>query len=170
MAKFLGRNALYEMTRDLTLAAQGKHKADTVIKGGLVVNVFTREIMPADIAIYKGRIVLVGKADHTIGPGTQVIDATGFYLTPGLLDGHMHVESSMVTVTNLPVQCFLRDHRYFMDPMKLQMYWGLGVRLMIDEGKGLPLKVFSTMPSCVPSAPDLRTQELKSLPRTSPAP
>ncbi|MEG3066487.1 hypothetical protein [Acetomicrobium sp.] len=54
MAKFLGRNALYEITRDLTLAAQGKHKADTVIKGGLAVNVFTREIMPADIAIYKG--------------------------------------------------------------------------------------------------------------------
>ncbi|NLI43497.1 MAG: adenine deaminase, partial [Synergistaceae bacterium] len=155
MAKFLGRNALYEMTRDLTLAAQGKHKADTVIKGGLVVNVFTREIMPADIAIYKGRIVLVGKADHTIGPGTQVIDATGFYLTPGLLDGHMHVESSMVTVTQFSRAVLpFGTTAIFMDPHEIANVLGVkGVRLMIDEGKGLPLKVFSTMPSCVPSAP-----------------
>ena len=102
MSKFLGRHALHEMTRDLTLAAQGKIKADTVIKGGLVVNVFTKEILPADVTIYKGRIVLVGNADHTIGPNTNIIDASGFYLTPGLLDGHMHVESSMVTVTPAP--------------------------------------------------------------------
>ena len=72
MPRFLGRNALYEVTRDLTLAAQGYIKADTVIKGGLVVNVFTKEILPADVAIYKGRIVLVGKVDHTIGPNTKI--------------------------------------------------------------------------------------------------
>ncbi len=155
MAKFLGRNALYEMTRDLTLAAQGKRKADTVIKGGLVVNVFTREIMPADIAIYKGRIVLVGKVDHTVGPETQVIDAAGFYLTPGLLDGHMHVESSMVTVTQFARAVLpFGTTAIFMDPHEIANVLGVkGVRLMIDEGKGLPLKVFSTMPSCVPSAP-----------------
>jgi len=155
MPRFLGRNALYEVTRDLTLAAQGKIKADTVIKGGLVVNVFTKEILPADVAIYKGRIVLVGNADHTIGPNTNIIDASGFYLTPGLLDGHMHVESSMVTVTQFARAALpCGTTTIFMDPHEIANVLGLrGVKLMVDEGKNLPLKVFATMPSCVPSAP-----------------
>jgi adenine deaminase len=155
MSKFLGRHALHEMTRDLTLAAQGKLKADSVIKGGLVVNVFTKEIFTADVSIYKGRIVLVGKADHTIGPNTNIIDASGFYLTPGLLDGHMHVESSMVTVTQFARAALpCGTTTIFMDPHEIANVLGLrGVKLMVDEGKNLPLKVFATMPSCVPSAP-----------------
>ncbi|NLG85950.1 MAG: adenine deaminase, partial [Firmicutes bacterium] len=85
------RRPLSELTTKLAAAAQGKIKADTVIKGGKVVNVFTAEITTADVAIYSGRIVLVGQADHTIGPDTRIIDASGFYLVPGLLDGHIHV-------------------------------------------------------------------------------
>jgi adenine deaminase len=74
-------------------------KADTVIRGGRIVNVNTAEIEEnKDIAIKHGRIVLVGKADHTIGDETLIIDAAGYTLVPGFLDGHLHVESSMMTV------------------------------------------------------------------------
>ena len=81
--------------------AMGRSKADTVIRNGRWVNVHSGEIIPGtDIAIAAGRFAYVGPdAAHTIGPGTQVIDAEGRYMLPGLCDGHMHVESGMVTVT-----------------------------------------------------------------------
>jgi len=93
------RRPLTEVTQELTAAATGKTPADTVIKGGKVINVFTGEILNWDIAIKGDRIATVGDVSHTIGPSTNVIDATGYYLSPGFLDGHVHVESSMVTVT-----------------------------------------------------------------------
>ncbi len=93
------RPPLAELTAELAAAAQGRIKADTVLTGGKVVNVFTAEIITADVAIRSGRIVLVGPAQHTIGPETAVMDASGYYLVPGLVDGHIHVESSMVSVT-----------------------------------------------------------------------
>lgn len=155
MAKFLGRHSLSELTRELTFAALGRVSAEAVIRGGLVVNVFTKEVIPADVAIYKGRIALVGEASHTIGPETEIIDGSSFYLAPGLLDGHMHVESSMVTVTQFARAVLpWGTTTIFMDPHEIANVFGLkGVKLMIDEGRSLPLKAFSTMPSCVPSAP-----------------
>ncbi len=149
------RRPLAELTAKLAAAAQGNIKADTVIKGGKVVNVFTGEIIRADIAIYAGRIVLVGKADHTIGPDSDLIDANGYYLTPGLLDGHIHVESSMVTVTQFARAVVPSGTTtIFMDPHEIANVFGLrGIKLMVEEGKKLPLKVFTTMPSCVPAAP-----------------
>ncbi|NLG87506.1 MAG: adenine deaminase [Firmicutes bacterium] len=149
------RRPLSELTAELAAAAQGKFKADTVIKGGKVVNVFTAEIITADVAIYSGRIVLVGQADHTIGPDTRIIDASGFYLVPGLLDGHIHVESSMVSVTQFARAVVPRGTTtIFMDPHEIANVLGMrGIKLMVEEGRNLPLKVFSTMPSCVPAAP-----------------
>ena len=78
------RRPLAELTAELAAAAQGRIKADTVLTGGKVVNVFTAEIITADVAIRSGRIVLVGPAQHTIGPETAVMDASGYYLVPGL--------------------------------------------------------------------------------------
>jgi adenine deaminase len=146
---------LAELTVELAAAAQGNIKADTVLRGGKVVNVFTAEIIKADVAIYGGRIVLVGKADHTIGPDTDIIDASAYYLTPGLLDGHIHVESSMVTVTQFARAVVPSGTTtIFMDPHEIANVFGMrGIKLMVEEGERLPLKVFATMPSCVPAAP-----------------
>lgn len=149
------RRPLANLTAELAAAAQGKIKADTVVRGGRVVNVFTAEIIAADVSIYAGRIVLVGQADHTIGPDTKIIEADGYYLAPGLLDGHIHVESSMVTVTQFARAVVPSGTTaIFMDPHEIANVFGLrGIKLMIEEGKNLPLKVFTTMPSCVPAAP-----------------
>ncbi|MGB9803094.1 adenine deaminase [Desulfofundulus sp.] len=150
------RRPLWEVTTDLALAAQGKISADVVIKNGRLVNVHTAEIQAGvDVAIKHGRVVLVGRADHTIGRETLVIDAGGCYLVPGFLDGHIHVESSMVTVTEFAravIPCGTTT--IFMDPHEIANVLGLeGIRLMMEEGERLPLKVFTTMPSCVPAAP-----------------
>ena len=88
-----------DVTQELVLVASGAKKADLVIKNANLINVNTAEIIPhMDVAITKGRIALVGDAAHTIGPKTKCIDATGLYLAPGFIDGHIHVESSMLTV------------------------------------------------------------------------
>ena len=93
------KKPLYEATRTLARVAMGVQKAETVIKNARLVNVCTAEIQEGiDVAIAEGRIALVGDAAHCIGPETKVIDASGQYIAPGFMDGHIHVESSMISV------------------------------------------------------------------------
>lgn len=139
--------------------AMGRRKADMVVRNGRWVNVYSGEIIPGtDVAITSGRFAYVGPdATHTVGPGTTVIDAAGRYLVPGLCDGHMHVESGMVTVTEFARAVIPHGTTtMFADPHEIANVLGLpGVRLMHDEAMGLPVNVFIQMPSCVPSAPGL---------------
>ena len=149
-------NHLWDVSKDLINVAQGNKPADLVIKGAKLVNVHTAEIIPdTDVAVVSGRIALVGDATHTIGPETVIIDASGLYLTPGFMDGHLHVESSMVTVTGFARAVLPHGTTsIFMDPHEIANVLGLeGVHLMHDEGKSVPLRVFTTIPSCVPAAP-----------------
>ena len=87
----------------------------------------------------------------------SVIEAAGRYLVPGLCDGHMHVESGMVTVTEFARAVMPHGTTsMFIDPHEIANVLGLpGVRLMHDEAVSLPINVFVQMPSCVPSAPGL---------------
>ncbi len=145
-----------QITAELSQTAMGILKADTVIRGGRIVNVNTGEIEDnKDIAIKHGRIVLVGKVEHCIGEVTQIIDATGYTLVPGFLDGHLHVESSMMTVGEFTRAILPRGTTtIFMDPHEIANVLGMkGVKLMTDEGRKMPMKVYATMPSCVPAAP-----------------
>ena len=79
----------------------GRNPADLVIRDGRWVCVQSGEIIPhTDIAVRRAHCLLWGRTPrHTIGPNTRIMDAAGRYLVPGLLDGHMHVESGMLTVT-----------------------------------------------------------------------
>jgi adenine deaminase len=149
------------LSQTLVNVAMGRTPADMVIKNGQWVCVQTGEILPnTDLAIVEGRIAYVGEnADHAIGPQTEVLDAAGRYLVPGLLDAHMHVESGMVTVTE-----FVRavapfgTTGMFVDPHEIANIFGLrGVKLMVDEALNQPIHVFVQVPSCVPSAPGLET-------------
>lgn len=139
----------------------GRLPADTVILNGQWVCVQSGEIIPAtDIAIKDGHVAYVGEsARHTIGKKTKVIDAKGRYLVPGLLDGHMHVESGMVTVTEFVRAVAVRGTTgIFIDPHEIANVFGLkGVKLMVDEAQNQPIHVWVQMPSCVPSAPGLET-------------
>ncbi|MGB0968452.1 MAG: adenine deaminase, partial [Halocynthiibacter sp.] len=88
-----------ESAARLVAVAAGRDAADTVIKGGKWVNVHTREVLDNhDIAIANGRFAFCGPdASHCIGPDTEVIEANGAYMIPGLCDAHMHIESGMLT-------------------------------------------------------------------------
>lgn len=127
-----------------------------MISGGRLVNVFTREVLDGlEIAVKDGRIALVGDASHTRGPETELIDADGAYLVPGLVDTHLHVESAMVTVSRFAEAVLPRGTTTaVIDNHEIANVFGLdGIRWMLDEGRDLPLKVFLAVPSCVPALP-----------------
>ncbi len=147
--------------RALIDVAMGRAPADIVLRNGRWVSVQTGEILPGtDIAIKGQRIAYIGPdASHTIGEDTQVVDVDGLYMTPGLLDAHMHIESGMVTVTE-----FVRavvpwgTTGMFVDPHEIANVFGLeGIRLMVEEARQQPIHVWVQVPSCVPSAPGLET-------------
>jgi adenine deaminase len=149
------------LTRTLVDVAMGRKPADRVIKNGRWISVQSGEIIDhSDIAIVEERIAYVGPdAGHTIGDNTHVIEAEGRYMSPGLLDGHMHVESGMLTVTEFTRAVIPHGTTgMFIDPHEIANVFGLkGVRLMVDEATLQPIHVWVQMPSCVPSAPGLET-------------
>lgn len=145
----------------LVEVAARRATADMVIRNCAWVNVHSREVIPgSDIAIKSGRFASCGPdAGPMIGPDTRVIEAGGRFLIPGLCDGHMHVESGMLTVSQ-----FVRavaphgTTTMFVDPHEVANVLGLpGVRLMHDEALVQPVNVYVQMPSCAPSAPGLET-------------
>ena len=150
-----------KLIHSLVDVAMGRRPADLVIRNGQWVCVQSGEILPhTDVAIVGGHIAFVGPdAKHAIGEGTQVIEAHGRYLVPGLLDAHMHVESGMVTVTEF-VRAVVPHGTtgMFVDPHEMANIFGLkGVRLMVDEAAKQPIHVWVQMPSCVPSSPGFET-------------
>ncbi len=150
-----------KLAASLVDVAMGRKPADLVIRKGQWVSVQTGEIIPdTDIAIVNGRVAYVGEdASHAMGKKTKVVEAWGRYLVPGLLDGHMHVESGMVTVTEFVRAVAPRGTTgMFIDPHEIANVFGLkGVKLMADEAAKQPIHVWVQAPSCVPSAPGLET-------------
>ena len=150
-----------ELRRHLIDVAMGRTPADLLIRDGRWVCVQSGEIIEhTDIAVAVGHIAYVGAdASHTLGKSTKVIDAGGRFLVPGLLDGHMHVESGMVTVTEF-VRAVLPHGTtgMFIDPHEMANVFGLtGVRLMHDEALLQPVHIWVEVPSCVPSSPGMET-------------
>lgn len=150
-----------DVAPELINVAAGRAPADTVIRQGKWVNVHTREVLDNhDIAIKSGRIAYVGPdASYCTGPDTQVIEAKGRYMMPGLCDGHMHVESGMLTPAEFARAVIPHGTTtMFTDPHEIANVMGLeGVRLMHDEALLQPVNIFTQMPSCAPSAPGLET-------------
>ena len=147
---------LWEVSRTLCDVAMGRRPADIVIKGAKLVNVCTHEVQEnTDVAIAAGRIALVGDASHCVGEGTKVINANGQYLAPGFLDGHIHVESSMLGVGEYAKAVIPHGTvGIYMDPHEICNVLGLeGVKCMMDDAARTPLKAMLTTPSCVPAVP-----------------
>ncbi len=145
----------------LIAVAAGRAPADLVIRQGVWVNVHTREYLPGhDIAIAAGRIAYVGpEAGPRIGEATRVIEAAGRFMVPGLCDGHMHIESGMLTPAEFARAVIPHGTTtMFVDPHEIANVLGLrGVRMMHDEALMQPVSIFTQMPSCAPSAPGLET-------------
>ncbi len=149
-----------ESAADLIAVAAGRAAADLVITGGQVVNVHTREVLDWQVAVKASRFAYVGPdASHCIGEGTAVIDAEGQYLIPGLCDGHMHIESGMLTPAEFARAVIPHGTTtMFVDPHEVANVLGLeGVRLMHDEALLQSVNIYTQMPSCAPSAPGLET-------------
>ena len=150
-----------DVAHHLIEVAAGRTPAQTVIRGGIWVNVHTRETLPNhDIAITHGRIAcVVPNASYCIGDDTEVIEAEGRYMIPGLCDGHMHIESGMLTPAEFARAVIPHGTTsMFTDPHEIANVLGLkGVRLMHDEALLQPINIFTQMPSCAPSAPGMET-------------
>lgn len=125
-------------------------KATCVIKNANVVNVFTNEIIPADVALYEDVIIGIGEYSCE-----NEIDAEGGYLAPGFIDAHVHIESSMVIPSSF--MKVIMPHgttTIIADPHEIANVAGVaGVRAMYKMTDALPLRVLFMMPSCVPATP-----------------
>jgi adenine deaminase len=123
--------------------------------------VHTREILPGhDIAIAEGRFAAIAPdLSDSIGEDTEVIEARGRFMIPGLCDGHMHIESGMLTPAEFAAAVIPHGTTtMFADPHEIANVLGLdGVRMMHDEAMMQPVNIFTQMPSCAPSAPGLET-------------
>ena len=143
-----------ECAATLIDVSMGRRPADLVIRGGRWVNVYSGEIIEkSDFAIAAGRVARAGgDCSYAIGEATRVIEADARFVLPGLCDGHMHVESGMVTVTEFCRAVIPHGTTsMFIDPHEIANVLGLaGVRLMHDEAMALPINVHVEMPSCVP--------------------
>jgi adenine deaminase len=139
-----------------------------VVRDASLVNVNSGEILEGQgIAVKEGRIALVGNIEHTIGPDTEIVDARGKWAAPGFIDGHIHVESAMVTGTEFARAVMPHGTTtVFIDPHEITNVLGLdGVRFFINEARDLPLKMLITFPSCVPAAPGFETNGFSIGPR-----
>ena len=149
---------LWECNDELVRVAQGERPADLVIRHASLVSVTTHEILPdTDIAVACGRVAYLGLGEHTaehcIGQDTVVVDASGLYAAPGLMDSHIHVESAMIGVSEYARAVVPHGTTsIFCDPHEVGNVRGLpGVRAMFEDARRVPLKAMMTPPSCVPA-------------------
>lgn len=136
-----------------------KDFADIVLQNGQVINVITREIYSASIAIKGKYILMVGDCSKLIGPDTLVVDVRGKYLSPGFIDSHMHFESSMLTITEFSRLSIPSGTTTLVaDPHEIGNALGpIGMKAMADEIDRLPNKVYLVVPAMTPDCPYLET-------------
>ena len=136
-----------------------KHHADIVLYGGSVVNVLTREVYKADVAIKGKYILLVGDCEKLIGDDTIVVDVEGKYLSPGFIDSHMHFESSMLTITEFSrLSIPSGTTTLIADPHEIGNALGpVGMKAMADEASLVPNHVRLVVPALTPDCPSLET-------------
>ncbi|MGD2178380.1 MAG: adenine deaminase [Anaerolineae bacterium] len=137
-----------ELNRFLPIA-RGDEPADLLLRNGRVINVLTGEIIEADVAIAGDSIVGVGLPYEA----EEEIDLGGRYVCPGLIDAHVHIESSMVTPPQFARAVLPRGTTTVVsDPHEIANVAGAdGIRFMLDVSEGLPLTVFVNLPSSVPA-------------------
>jgi adenine deaminase len=128
--------------------ASGDGVVDLLIKNGRVVDVFSGEIEKRDVAIFGG--IVVGFGDYR---AKEIIDVNGDFLCPGLIDGHVHIESSMLTIPEFARTVLPNGTTsVVIDPHEIANVLGQeGIRFMVRSAKGVPLNVFIMVPSCVPA-------------------
>lgn len=128
--------------------ARGGIPTELLFKNAQLVNVFSGEIYPADVAVDDGRVVGIGDYE-----AREIVDLDGAYLAPGLIDGHFHVESTMVTVPEFARAVVPHGtSAMVIDPHEFTNVLGKeGIRYVLDASKGVPIDFFVMLPSCIPA-------------------
>ncbi|MFO7849274.1 MAG: adenine deaminase C-terminal domain-containing protein [Spirochaetia bacterium] len=147
------------MDQKLMAAALGAEKADLAVVNGQIVNVYSKEVYTGGVAVANNRIAAVGDIEYCLGENTQIIDAEGQYILPGFVEGHIHPES-----TNLSVSGFAQivlSHgttSAMVDFHEVGVVAGMeGIEAVIEEAKETDLRVYFVVPSHVPFSPGLET-------------
>jgi len=137
------------MSNQLIAVARGDAPADLLLTNARIVSVFTGEIEPGNVAIIGGNIAGVGDYDKA----KEVLDLGGKYLAPGLIDGHVHLESSMLDVAQYARAVVPRGTTTIVtDLHEIANVCGLdGMRYVMKASRRLPMDLFLTAPSCVPA-------------------
>ena len=141
------------MREELIAAARGEIEVDLLLSGGQLANVLSGEVYRADVAVHRGRVV-----GFECSSARNVLELDDRIIAPGFIDGHVHIESSMVTVPEYARAVVPRGTTTVVaDPHELANVWGeAGIRYILDSSRDLPLDVYVMLPSCVP-ATDLET-------------
>ena len=139
---------------DRLAAARGDTPAELILRNGQLVNVISGEIYPTDIVIHDRHVVALG-AGYV---GEREVDLAGKFVTPGLIDAHVHIESSLVTPPEFARAVLPHGVTTVVtDPHEIANVLGLeGMRYMLERAKNLPLNMFVMASSCVP-ATDMET-------------
>lgn len=137
-----------ETLKQQILTAKGDVRAELVLKNARVINVFTNEIEQADVAIRQG--VILGVGHYT---GETELDLQGKYVCPGLVDGHIHIESSMLCGPAFEQAVLPHGTTAVVtDPHEISNVAGtVGLDFMLETTKDLALSVYFMLPSCVPA-------------------
>lgn len=146
--------------RQLIDVLMGDHEfADIVLHNGNVINVLTREVYQADVAIKGKHILVVGSSEGLIGDKTLVVDVTGKYISPGFMDSHMHFESSMLTISEFSrLSIPSGTTTLIADPHEIGNALGaVGMKAMADEASLVPNNVKLVVPALTPDCPKLET-------------
>lgn len=124
-----------------------------LLSGGTVVNVFTGELEKANVLIKDSHIIGVG--NYTDTDADRVEDVTGKVICPGFVDGHIHIESTMLTPAELTRVCLPHGTTAIVaDPHEIANVCGTaGIHYMLEMSEGLPMTVYIMLPSCVPATP-----------------
>ncbi len=125
----------------------------TLLKGGTVVNVFTGELEKANVLIEDEIIIGVGAYDDE--DADVIENADGKFICPGFIDGHIHIESTMLTPSELAKMCLPHGTTAIVaDPHEIANVCGVdGIRYMMEASDGIPMHVYFALPSCVPATP-----------------
>lgn len=137
-----------EQLKCLITKANGIKDSQLVLKNANIINVFTGEIIKGDVAIDNGIIVGIGEYK-----GEKEIDLKGKYLSPGFIDSHVHIESSMSSPSQFARVIVPRGVTTIIaDPHEIANVKGIdGIKYIIDDSKNVPLDVHVMLPSCVPA-------------------
>jgi adenine deaminase len=140
-----------EKLRERIRAARREIPSDLVLKKGRVVNVFSGTVEECDVAVHQGYVAGLGLNYD----GKEVVDVKRKWVVPGFMDGHIHIESSMLLPSSLASALLPHGTTALVaDPHEIANVMGIeGIRFMLRESEGLPLDIFFMAPSCVPPSP-----------------